>query len=83
MVAWNLLDPAHFPQNSIRLGATVPKKLMSLYQRWMNLPIKARYYIGGSTFVFALLGDYITLRVNDEVQAREKVMKELEMEPKK
>lgn len=51
---------------------------MSLYQKWMNLPVKARYYIAGSTFVFALIGDYVTLRVNDEVKARLDVMGELE-----
>lgn len=50
---------------------------MNLWAKWNSLPLKARYYIGGSTFVFALVGDYITSRVNDEVHARDKVIDEL------
>lgn len=50
---------------------------MGLWSKWNSLPVKARYYIGGSTFVFALIGDYVTGRINDEVVAREKTMKEL------
>lgn len=50
---------------------------MGLWQKWMSLPVKARYYIGGSTMVFALVGDYVTSRVNDEVVARKEVMKEV------
>lgn len=42
------------------------------------MPVKARYYIGGSTFVFALVGDYVTGRVNDEVTARKAVLEEME-----
>lgn len=50
---------------------------MNLYQRWMSLPAKARYYVAGSTFVFALLGDYVTSRLNEEVVARKKIEEEL------
>ena len=50
---------------------------MSLWQRWNSLPLKARYYIGGSTFIFALIGDYVTSRVNDEVTARKEVIDDL------
>lgn len=39
--------------------------------------MKARYYIGGSTFLFALVGDYVTSRVNDEVVERKKIVDEL------
>lgn len=51
---------------------------MSLWQKWNSLPVKARYYIGGSTFVFALVGDYVTSRVNDEVVARKETLEELQ-----
>lgn len=54
---------------------------MSLWQRWNSLPVKARYYIGASTFMFALLGDYVTGRVNDEVVARQKIVDEVRGEP--
>lgn len=50
---------------------------MGLFQKWMSLPLKARYYIAGSTFIFALIGDYVSTRVNDEVQGRRKVLEEL------
>ncbi|KAM3119130.1 hypothetical protein RJF_2726 [Candidozyma auris] len=46
---------------------------MNLWQKWMSLPVKARYYIAGSTFVFALVGDYVTSRINEEVVARKKL----------
>lgn len=50
---------------------------MNLYQRWMALPYKARLYIGGLTFLFALLGDYVTSKVNEEVQGQKKAREEL------
>lgn len=53
---------------------------MGLWAKWKSLPLKARYYIGGSTFVFALVGDYVTSRINEEVTAREAVRKEIEKE---
>ncbi|KAL6450559.1 hypothetical protein SBY92_000804 [Candida maltosa Xu316] len=43
---------------------------MGLYARWMALPKKVRLYIGFSTMGVALLGDYVTTRINDEIQAR-------------
>lgn len=46
---------------------------MGLYARWMALPLKVRYYVGFSTIGFALLGDYVTSRINDEVQARKEI----------
>jgi len=51
---------------------------MGLFAQWKALPLKARYYIGGSTFVFALLGDYITSKVNSEVVAREEILSNLD-----
>lgn len=56
---------------------------MGLWQKWNSLPVKARYYIGGSTFVFALIGDYVTSRVNDEVVSRKEIMGELAKDEKK
>lgn len=53
---------------------------MGLFARWNALPVKARYYIGGLTFVFALVGDYVTSRINDEVKDREKIVREIERE---
>lgn len=50
---------------------------MNLWQRWMALPKKARLYIAGLTFVFALVGDHVTSRVNEEVQARKEVEESL------
>lgn len=46
---------------------------MGLYARWMALPSKVRYYVGFSTIGFALVGDYVTSRINDEVQARKEI----------
>ncbi|PSK33711.1 hypothetical protein C7M61_005264 [Candidozyma pseudohaemuli] len=46
---------------------------MNLWQRWMALPKKARLYIAGLTFVFALVGDHVTSRVNEEVHARKEL----------
>lgn len=46
---------------------------MSLLARWKALPLKARYYVGGLTFAFALLGDYITGRLDKEVAARKDI----------
>lgn len=51
---------------------------MSIYQRWMNLPFKARMYIGGSTFIVALASDYVLGKLEDETQARKKIESELE-----
>lgn len=51
---------------------------MGLFARWNALPVKARYYIGGSTFVFALVGDYVTTKLNEEVVARKDVMQKIE-----
>lgn len=51
---------------------------MGLWQKWNSLPVKARYYIGGSTFVAALLGDYVTSRVNEEVVGRREIVSDLE-----
>lgn len=53
---------------------------MGLFAKWNALPVKARYYIGGSTFVFALVGDYITTKVNSEVTAREEILTNLDKE---
>lgn len=53
---------------------------MSLFAKWNSLPVKARYYIGGSTFVFALVGEYVTNRVNDEVKQRESTVNDLQNE---
>lgn len=50
---------------------------MSLWLKWNNLPVKARYYIGVSTFVFALIGDYVTSRINEEVVTRKEILDEM------
>lgn len=50
---------------------------MSLWQKWNNLPVRARYYIGGSTFLFALIGDYVTSRINEEVVTRKEILDEM------
>lgn len=51
--------------------------IMNLYSKWMALPFKARMYIGGSTFVAALAGDYITGKLNEEVSARKEAEAEI------
>lgn len=51
--------------------------IMNLLQKWMSLPSKARYYIAGSTFVFALVGEYVTTKVNEEAVAQKQIMTEL------
>lgn len=51
---------------------------MGLFAKWNALPVKARYYIGGSTFIFALVGDYVTTQINDEVVARKKTLEGLQ-----
>lgn len=53
---------------------------MGLLAKWNSLPVKARYYIGGSTFVFALVGDYVTTKVNEEVVARKEALEALQKE---
>lgn len=50
---------------------------MSLYSKWMSLPVKLRVYIGLSTMGIAWLGDYVTTRIADEAEAR-KELDELE-----
>ncbi|RCK55541.1 hypothetical protein Cantr_04312 [Candida viswanathii] len=50
---------------------------MSLYARWMALPLKVRIYIGVSTMGVAVLGDYVTSRIASEMEAR-KELDELE-----
>lgn len=50
---------------------------MNVWAKWKALPLKARYYIGGSTFAFALIGDYVTGRINDEVTARNIAVEEI------
>lgn len=52
--------------------------IMNLWQKWNSLPVKARYYIGGSTFVFALIGDYVTSRIKEEVVTRKEILQDLE-----
>jgi hypothetical protein len=47
---------------------------MGLWAKWNSLPVKARYYIGGSTFVVALVGDYLTSKINDEVVSRKEIL---------
>lgn len=54
---------------------------MSIYQRWMGLPFKARMYIGTSTFIVALTADYVLGRIEEESQARSKIEKELQSKP--
>ncbi|CAD1809734.1 unnamed protein product [Candida parapsilosis] len=51
---------------------------MGLYQKWMSLPVKARYYVGFSTIVMAVIGDYVTTRINDEVKARDSIIAQME-----
>ncbi|CCG22250.1 hypothetical protein CORT_0B05420 [Candida orthopsilosis Co 90-125] len=53
---------------------------MGLYQKWMSLPAKARYYVGFSTIIMALIGDYVTTRINDEVKARDSIIAQMEYE---
>lgn len=45
--------------------------------------MKARYHIGFSTVVMALIGDYVTTRINDEVKARDSIIAQMEYEQKK
>lgn len=51
---------------------------MGLYQKWMSIPVKGRYYIGFSTMVFALVGEYVTSQVNEEVVARKQILDDLD-----
>lgn len=48
---------------------------MGLYDRWMNLPVKARLYIGVSTFVVAFTADYVLGKLETETQARKEIEK--------
>lgn len=54
---------------------------MGLLAKWNSLPVKARYYIGGSTFVFALVGDYVSTRIFEEVQRRKEMTEKTERSP--
>lgn len=72
-----------FARRPISLSDLLLHHPMNLWQKWNSLPVKARYYIGASTFVFALVGDYVTSRVNDEVVSRKKILTELEKESDK
>lgn len=54
--------------------------MMGLWQKWTSLPVKIRYYIGGSTMIFALIGDYATTQINEEIGNRKKIMEEIEDE---
>lgn len=40
--------------------------------------MKARYYVGFSTIVMAVIGDYVTTRINDEVKARDSIIAQME-----
>lgn len=46
---------------------------MNLYEKWMNLPFKARMYIGTSTLLVAFIGDYVISSIGEEVEEREKL----------
>ena len=50
---------------------------MGIYQRWMNLPFKARIYVGASTFAIAFAADYVLGRLEEEAQARKRIEAEL------
>lgn len=52
---------------------TKQRSIMSLYAKWMSLPVKVRFYIGVSTMGVALLGGYITTRLATEVEARKEL----------
>ena len=53
---------------------------MGFFAKWNSLPVRVRNYIGRSTFAFALIGDYVTGRVNDEVKQREIALNKLQEE---
>ncbi|KAM9895252.1 hypothetical protein OXX79_007970 [Metschnikowia pulcherrima] len=59
---------------------TLNSPMMGLWQKWTSLPVKIRYYIGGSTMIFALIGDYATTQINEEIVNRKKIMEEIEDE---
>ncbi|KAM9932011.1 hypothetical protein OXX80_008343 [Metschnikowia pulcherrima] len=59
---------------------TLNSPVMGLWQKWTSLPVKIRYYIGGSTMIFALIGDYATTQINEEIVNRKKIMEEIEDE---
>lgn len=48
---------------------------MGIYERWMNLPVKARLYIGVSTFVVAFTADYVLGRLETEAKTRKEIEK--------
>lgn len=43
----------------------------------MNLPFKARMYIGVSTFIAAFAADYVLGSLETEVEARKRIEQEL------
>lgn len=53
---------------------------MLLYKQWMSLPLKARYYIGFSTMIFAGTADYM-LSKYEEVALPEKSESPVENKP--
>ncbi|KAK6464754.1 hypothetical protein DFJ63DRAFT_334299 [Scheffersomyces coipomensis] len=53
---------------------------MGLWARWNALPVTARYYVGFSFLIFAGIGEYVTSRVDQEVDNRKKILKELQQE---
>lgn len=53
---------------------------MSFLQKWMTLPAKVRYYVAGLTFVLALVGEYVTIKVNEEAVAQKKILTDLQNE---
>lgn len=55
---------------------------MGLYQKWMSLPVKVRYYIGFSTMACAVIGDYVSTKLNEEVQARDSIVAQMKYEAK-
>lgn len=73
------ITTSNFPRSYISVS-TIPFSSMSLLQKWMSLPAKARYYIAGSTFIFALAGEYVTTRVNEEAVAQKKILEEIQDE---
>lgn len=80
MVRNNTIEALLFVPSTIKL---IAKSQMGLLAKWNSLPIKARYYIGISTFIFAVVGDYATSRINEEVREREKIVKELNSQHEK
>lgn len=53
---------------------------MGLWERWNALPRKVRLYVGCSTFVFALVSDYVLMKIAKEQGLRKEIMIKLEQE---